>query len=218
MIRVADRYAEAEAIACRIRSLVESGARYGEIAIIARSADKLRGILDTALARHGIPHFLSERTDVSTRPAARLLLAALSVVSGGWRREDVILCAKTGLCSLTDAECDALELYTQTWHIRGERSFSAPWTGNPDGYVEKVSARGKRILTCVIQLSRRDLDQNFTKRVAKLSLHHHVSVIGQRQNTNSPHVLNIFTFGRRAIGQLDLVLEKLNYFPVIDQP
>ena len=147
MIRTADRYAEAEAIACRIRSLVESGARYGEIAVIARSADKLRGILDTALARHGIPHFLSERTDVSTRPAARLLLAALSVVSGGWRREDVILCAKTGLCSLTDVECDALELYTQTWHIRGERSFTAPWTGNPDGYVEKVSARGKRILT-----------------------------------------------------------------------
>ena len=146
-IRVADRYAEAEAIACRIRALVESGARYGEIAVIARSADKLRGILDTALARRGIPYFLAERTDVSTRPASRLLLSALAVVSGGWRREDVILCAKTGLCSLTDAECDALEVYTQTWHIRGERSFATPWNGNPDGYVDTVSARGKRILT-----------------------------------------------------------------------
>lgn len=146
-IRVADRYAEAEAIACRIRSLVESGAHYGEIAVIARSADKLRGILDTALARRGIPYFLAERTDVSTRPASRLLLSALAVVSGGWRREDVILCAKTGLCSLTDAECDALEVYTQTWHIRGERSFATPWNGNPDGYVDTVSARGKRILT-----------------------------------------------------------------------
>lgn len=146
-IRVADRYEEAEAIACRIRSLVESGARYGDIAVIARSADKLRGILDTALTRHEIPHFLSERTDISTKPAARLLLAALAVVSGGWRREDVILCAKTGLCSLTDAECDALELYTQTWHIRGIRSFSTPWVGNPDGYVDTMSARGKKILT-----------------------------------------------------------------------
>ena len=146
MIRAADRYEEAEAIACRIRALVEAGARYGEIAVIARSADKLRGILDTALARHGIPYFFSERTDVSTQPAARLLLAALAVVSGGWRREDVILCAKTGLCSLTDEECDALEVYTKTWHIRGMRSFATPWMGNPDGYVDTVSARGKKIL------------------------------------------------------------------------
>lgn len=147
MIRVADRYAEAEAIACRIRALVEAGARYADIAIIARSADKLRGILDTALTRHGIPYFLAERTSVSTQPAARLLLAALAVVSGGWRREDVILCAKTGLCSLTDAECDALEVYTKTWHIRGEKSFATPWNGNPDGYVENVSKRGEKVLT-----------------------------------------------------------------------
>ena len=147
MIRVADRYEEAEAIACRIRALVGAGARYKDIAVIARNADGLRGILDTALSRHGIPYFLSERTDVSTQAAARLLLAALDVVSGGWRREDVILCAKTGLCSLTDGECDALEVYTKTWHIRGERSFATPWNGNPDGYVDAMTKRGEKVLT-----------------------------------------------------------------------
>lgn len=146
VIRTADRYAEAETVAARIQSLVRAGARYSEIAIIARDASALRGILDTALARHGIPYDFSERSDISARPAARLLLSALRVVGGGWQREDVMLCVKTGLCGLEDDECDALELYTETWHIRGMQSFQQDWNMNPDGYVPKWTERAKRRL------------------------------------------------------------------------
>lgn len=149
VVSVADRYAEAEAVACRIGELVRAGARYGDIAVIARHVDPLRGILDTALARHGIPYFLAARSDIDTRPAARLMLCALAVASGGWRREDVLLLAKTGLAGLTDDECDALESYTDTWHIRGARAFSAPWNMNPDGYVPTVSRRGEKLLVLV---------------------------------------------------------------------
>ena len=149
VIAADDRYGEAEAVAWRIAELVRAGARYGDIAVIARHADPLRGILDTALARHGIPYFLSAPADVASRPAARLLLCALSVVSGGWRREDILSAVKTGLAGLTDDECDALEAYTDTWHLRGERAFSTPWNMNPDGYVPTLSERGRRLLTLV---------------------------------------------------------------------
>ncbi len=142
----ADRYAEAEAAACRIAELVRAGAKYGDIAVIARKIDPLRGILDTALAKHKIPYFLSARADIDKQPAARLMTHALAVASGGWRREDVLLVAKTGLASLTDDECDAFEAYTETWHIRGEKSFASPWNMNPDGYVPSVSERGKKVL------------------------------------------------------------------------
>lgn len=149
MISAADRYEEAEAVACRIAELVRGGSRYGDIAVITRRADPLRGILDTALARHGIPYFLSAPADVAGRPAARLMLCALSVVSGGWRREDILSAVKTGLAGLSDDECDAFEAYTDTWHLRGEKSFSTPWNMNPDGYVPTVSARGQKLLTLV---------------------------------------------------------------------
>lgn len=142
----ADRYEEAEACAHRIAELVRDGARFGDIAVITRNVDPLRGILDSALARHGIPYFLSARADIDTEPAARLMTYALAVAAGGWRREDVLLVAKTGLTGLSDDECDALQSYTQTWHIRGERSFTAPWNMNPDGYVPTVSARGQKLL------------------------------------------------------------------------
>jgi len=143
VIRTADRYTEAEAAACRIAELVRGGAAYGQIAVIAREADALRGILDTALARHGIPAYFSEKTDVSAHPAARLIFCALSAVGSGWRREDVILCAKTGMCALTDEETDALESYADTWHLQGARSFDHPWNMNPDGYEAKMSERAK---------------------------------------------------------------------------
>ncbi len=146
VILSADRYAEAEAAACRIAELVRAGAKYGDIAVIARSIDPLRGILDTALTNHNIPYFLSARADIDKQPAARLMTHALAVAAGGWRKEDVLLVAKTGLASLTDDECDALEAYTETWHIRGEKAFSNPWNMNPDGYVPTVSKRGQKVL------------------------------------------------------------------------
>ena len=146
LLSARDRYAEAEAVAACIQQKIRAGARYSEIAVIARHADALRGILDTTLQQHDIPCFFSEPADISARPAARLILAALHTVGGGWRREDVILCAKTGLCALTDDETDALELYTATWHIRGIRAFSQAWNMNPDGYTAAISERGQAIL------------------------------------------------------------------------
>jgi len=146
VIKAADRYAEADAAVCRVEELIRGGARYADIALIARDAGHLRGILDTALERAGIPCFFSENADVPGRPAARLLFGALAVVGGGFRREDVLLCAKTGLCGLSDDECDALEMYTDTWHIRGARAFGTPWNMNPDGYTAQLTPRGEKLL------------------------------------------------------------------------
>ncbi len=146
VITAADRYAEAEAAAARIMELVRGGARYGDIAVIARRADPLYGILDRVFDREGIPYFLSAPASVDTRPVARLLFAALSIVSGGFAREDVLLLAKTGLCGLTDDEADAFESYVETWKLWGETAFESDFTANPDGYAANVSARGKKLL------------------------------------------------------------------------
>ncbi len=140
LLTAADRYDEAESAAAVVQSLVQSGARYSDVAVIARHADTLAGILDAAFTRHGIPFFLSERSDVSNHPAARLMLSALAVVQW-WRRDAVIRCAKTGLCGLTPDECDALEMYTATWHIAGRKAFETEWTGKPEGYVAEESRR-----------------------------------------------------------------------------
>ena len=148
VIEAADRYEEADVAACRVLELVRAGARYSDIAVIARDMEKLRGIADTAMAAYGIPYYLSERVGVAESPAARLLFASLAAVEYGFQREDVIGCAKTGLTNLTDAECDAFERYTDKWKLRGKSAFLSDneWQMNPDGFTEDWSETGRSIL------------------------------------------------------------------------
>ncbi len=146
VVAARDRYAEAEELTYRIAELVRSGVRYGDIAVIARQLSPFAGILDTAFEKAGIPCFFSVPKRVDNRPAARLLFCALAAVYGGFRREDILTLAKTGLCSLTDDEADALEAYTLTWHLRGRRAFETPFSLNPDGYVATRTKRGEKLL------------------------------------------------------------------------
>ncbi len=139
-------YDEAEAAACRIAELHDSGIPYGEIALVVRDAASWTGVIDAALDTFNIPFFLSTRTDLNSKPAARLLLTALRAVSRHWQADDLIALAKTGLCGVTPRETDYFAEYTETWHLSGKRMTDAAWSMNPDGYTVELSPRGKVIL------------------------------------------------------------------------
>ena len=56
-----DLYDEAETAAAAIRHLVmENGYRYRDFAVIARTPDQYRGILDVALEHRDIPYFMDK--------------------------------------------------------------------------------------------------------------------------------------------------------------
>lgn len=153
VIRCADVYDEAYAAAGVIQRLVQQGASYRDIAVVAADMESRRSITDTILSDLGIPIYLSGKKTAVMQPAVRLLLTAASVVAGGWRREDVVSCAKTGLTGVSPDCCDALEQYTEKWRIRGRRMFCDPdgWNMNPDGYTETVSAWGRELLSMANQ-------------------------------------------------------------------
>ncbi len=145
-----DRYEEAEAVAALIEEKVRAGCRYGDIAVVSRRMDSLRGILDAALQRHGIPCFLAEPDPLSTSPAVRLYQSLLAVVARRFDRHDLLRMIGTGLTPVTAAEGDMFALYTETWNIRGRLMFCGDgtnedfgWSWNPDGYRTEVSPFGK---------------------------------------------------------------------------
>ena len=70
LLRCRNIYEESEAAALNILDLVQNGMQYGEIAVVVRDTETYRGVLDAAMERHGIPFFLSERTDFSQKPSA----------------------------------------------------------------------------------------------------------------------------------------------------
>lgn len=142
----ADRYEEAEACADRILALVGEGYRFGEIAVLVRDPDTVRGILDAALTERGIPCFLSERVELSAKPLARLLLSAVRAVTHGFRSADVITLVKTGLCGADLRDVALFEEYCETWHIEGRRFLADAWEMNPDGLTDRRSERAEEIL------------------------------------------------------------------------
>ena len=139
-------YEEAECVALNILDLIASGLCYGDIAVVARDTEVYRGVLDAAFERHGIPYFLSERTDLSVKPLSRLVLSALRAVSRNFRMQDIITLVKTGLCGVDFGDAAMFEEYCETWHIDGGRFTDPVWSMNPDGLTVQRSARAERIL------------------------------------------------------------------------
>lgn len=148
VIKCADRYDEAALAAQRIKQLVSKGASFRDIACVSADFEMLRGIFDIELERQGIPVYVSGKTPVTSQPAFRLLLYVCRALAGGWKREDMICIARTGLCDLTPDEADAIEMYTDKWRIRGKKGFCTDggWSMNADGYSESESPRAKSLL------------------------------------------------------------------------
>ncbi|MBQ7827820.1 MAG: PD-(D/E)XK nuclease family protein, partial [Clostridia bacterium] len=146
-----DRYCEGDAAASEICRLVMDGAKYSDIAVIARSTQTLDGITDAALQEKGIPHYTARRRELAKSPVAQLIIAALRTAAYGWRREDILAIAKTGLMSISDDECDVFEKYINMWRIRGERAYAldGDFGMDPFGYKGGDEEQSQAVLDSV---------------------------------------------------------------------
>ncbi len=145
-VKCANLYEEAEVAALHVLELVMSGMKYRDIAVVVRDTENYRGVLDAAFERHHIPFFLSERTDLSSKPLSRLVLCSLRAAAHGYRQSDVLSLLKTGLCGIELPDAAMFEEYCETWHISGRRFTDTLWSMNPDGLTDQTSPRAKIIL------------------------------------------------------------------------
>ena len=131
-------FEECDFIAADIKARVIDGARYSDFAIIMREAEKYDGLLDTALARAGVPVFSSKHTPLDEHEAIKLIYTALAICRSGFRREDVIAFTKCGLSGISAEACDEFEMYVNLWQISGGRfTDGTVWNMNPLGYSQK---------------------------------------------------------------------------------
>ncbi len=129
-------YSECELIAADIRGRVAKGAKFKDFAIIARRAEDYVGLIDNALEGAGVPCFISKKRDVASFEAIKLIYTAFAVISGGYKKEDVISYAKCAPRGISREACDEFELYVEKWQINGRRfTDGVVWNMNPDGYT-----------------------------------------------------------------------------------
>ena len=136
-----DPYDASRFVAADILKKTREGKRrahYRDFAVLSGDPELYRGVLDVDLERNGVPFFFSRRTDLSTLEPLKLVTSAYRVVTGNYRRGDVISVVKCGFSGLTDPEKDKLELYSEIWSLSGDAFRDpAPWTMNPDGFSPK---------------------------------------------------------------------------------
>ena len=146
IIRCKNAYSEADAVVNIIKEQVRNGLRYRDIVVIARDISTERGIIDAALDEASVPYFLSGGSDLAAKPVVKLVTTALRVKIFGFKAEDVVSNLNTGLYPISDRDADLFCEYVNTWRLSGKRFLEESWTMNPDGYTDRISARGEKIL------------------------------------------------------------------------
>ncbi len=140
IIECAGMFAEAEAVCKDILSKVQQGAHYKDFMIAARGITAYEGIIDAVAEKHGIPYFMSKRTDIKSKPLIRFILTALGILRRGWSAKDVISCVKCGFTNISEEECDLLESYVAVWKISGRRWYdSEDWIMSPEGFSTEIT-------------------------------------------------------------------------------
>lgn len=134
----ADRYDETEFAAREIRRLIrEEGFRRRDFVLICRTASDYQAQMLRALDLQGIPCFCDRRIPVTDLPIVRFVLAALDIVAGRWRSEDILRWLKTGMVQeIGVVDIARLENYCFIWNINGGR-WKQPFTESPYGYTDR---------------------------------------------------------------------------------
>ncbi|WP_068784911.1 helicase-exonuclease AddAB subunit AddB [Paenibacillus phocaensis] len=142
--RAASRRAEVEGAAREmVRLAREEGVRWRDMALLVRNLGDYEELLAPTMEAYGIPYFLDQKTSMLYHPMIEFIRAALDVVLGFWKYEDVFRCVKSEFLlpldgSLTREHMDLLENYALASGITGYRWFDGrPWKSAPSLSLEQ---------------------------------------------------------------------------------
>lgn len=140
-------FEECDFVASDIKRRVMEGASYRDFAIIARSLDGYSGILDTSLAKAGVPSFAGSPKSINSFEAIKLINTAYGVIIRRFAMADVLTYSKCGLLDATKDECDLFELYVTKWNINGSRfTDGILWNMNPRGFEALREGDGEKLV------------------------------------------------------------------------
>ncbi len=199
---------EANLCLSEIYRAVKAGHAYSDIAIIARNAESYTGTLDRALARSGIPFFFSKKTGAELLPLTKLILAALSLYVYNFKESDVAAYIKTGLCGLSDDECDLFEEYIDRWNICGRQRYldGEDFTMSGKGYTAEVTDTDtlaavneiKQKLTAPLARLCDSLDGAVTVREFAAAIFAYLTELGIRERSVDPAFAKYFGTDKTA--------------------
>lgn len=142
---------ECEMAAAETVRLVQSGARFRDIAIVSPDWGKYASTARGIFLKYGVPVNTADKADILAKPVMAFVTSALDIITGGWTYNDVMRYVKTGLSGITDEESDILENYVLKWNIHGYGFWTREkgWNMHPEGYSESLSEEDAALLASI---------------------------------------------------------------------
>ncbi|MBQ4515537.1 MAG: helicase-exonuclease AddAB subunit AddB, partial [Clostridia bacterium] len=111
-------YSEVVYLATQIRkAILNDNLRYRDIAIIAGNLDLYSDIIKNVFPAYDIPVFVDDRHELLSHPVMLMLFSVFSMLTSGFKTQDVIAFCKSGYSGLSQNETDRLENYALLGHI-----------------------------------------------------------------------------------------------------
>ncbi len=149
----AGSFEECELAAAYILDKVRNGARFRDFSVALADSAEYSGICERVFSRYGIPVYMSEAADLTSKPVIALILAAFECVLRGFRTDSVMQYLKTGFSGISSRSLDIFENYLYTWSPSPALwAKGTDFVKNPDGIsAEETDATREtlRIVNCV---------------------------------------------------------------------
>lgn len=133
--RTDSAYQECLAAAEQIMSLVRSGCRYRQIAVVCADMTAYQSPIRQVFHRCGIPLYQSGTEDILGESVIASVLSAMDAALGGMEQGQVLRYLKSILSPLDVDDCDRVENYAIMWGVTGSR-WLQEWQNHPDGLGE----------------------------------------------------------------------------------
>ena len=139
LLTAADPAEECDLALGRIQQLIQSGARWRDVALVYTDAAVYEPLLENLLDRYRVPAYFSGNRDLMRHGVVRTVVFALEAAACGMEPEPVCEYLRSGCAPVTLDEADGLENYAFVWDLRGSR-WDKPFDKNPNGpSVERLS-------------------------------------------------------------------------------
>lgn len=118
-------YDEVENIAKDIRRQIRSGYRYKDMAVVTGNIEGYTSIIKRIFNQYKIPYFIDDKVSIMNHPIIKYILASLYCLNSGFKKDDVLKVAKTGLSDMDSDKLYEFENYVLQRGLRGNKWLEA---------------------------------------------------------------------------------------------
>jgi len=147
---------EAHACGARIRRLLMDGMDASEIAVVYPKESGYAPLMENILALYGVTAYVAGKRPAGAHPLCRFVMAALRVVTQGWRAADLSECMLSGFMPIAREDADALCAYCEGMDIRGE-AFKRPLRfikNGDEAQLERLNASREAVAAPLARLQK----------------------------------------------------------------